>query len=121
MSNKLLLVRVPLSSAYEVFSNFVEVDYRIISERADFAVEMAGRPFTVYLNEVRLNIANCIDINTCCIVGQNFISFPILKDDYLFIVETLGKFIVPRSLKWYQEEIDLLSDEIARDPYLDLY
>lgn len=37
------------------------------------------------------------------------------------IVETLGKFIVPRSLKWYQEEIDLLSDELARDPYLDLY
>ncbi len=121
MSNKLLLVRVPLSSAYEVFSNFVEVDYRIVSERADFAVEMAGRPFTVYLNEVRLNIANCIDINTRCIVGQNFISFPVLKCDYLFIVEALGKFIVPRSLKWYQEEIDLLSDELARDPYLDLY
>lgn len=121
MSNKLLLVRVPLSSAYEVFSNFVEVDYRIISERADFAIEMAGRPFVVYLNEVRLNIANCIDINTRCIVGQNFISFPVPKDDYLFIVEALGKLIVPRSLKWYQQEIDLLSDEIARDPYLDLY
>lgn len=120
MSNKLLLVRIPLTVAEDVISNWDEISARVETERLDYdlEVEMAhSGAIPVYLNEVNLDLKSGISVCTSARVGQSFISFIVDKIDYFCYSTVLGPYIIRSDMKRYDIEEELLNDKLVPIPY----